>query len=78
MSVEPVELDNSPSQGMLTAFSQGTVGMISHVSRFNYDYNKKYYAGFSFRRDGSSLAPESRWGNFWSVSAAWKVSRGTI
>ncbi|MEZ5019621.1 MAG: hypothetical protein R2756_05800 [Bacteroidales bacterium] len=41
--------------------------MISYVSRFNYDYNKSTYAGFSFRRDGSSrLAPESRWGNFWS------------
>ena len=49
--------------------------MISYISRVNYDYNKKYYAGFSFSRDGSSrLATESRWGNFWSVSGAWKVS----
>lgn len=69
-----VELDNFSVSRYVDGLSQG-YRMISYVSRFNYDYNKKYYAGFSFRRDGSSrLAPESRWGNFWSVSAAWKVS----
>lgn len=69
-----VELDNFSVSRYVDGLSQG-YRMISYVSRFNYDYNKKYYAGLSFRRDGSSrLAPESRWGNFWSVSAAWKVS----
>jgi TonB-linked SusC/RagA family outer membrane protein len=69
-----VELDNFSVSRYVDGLSQG-YRMISYVSRFNYDYNKKYYLGLSFRRDGSSrLAPESRWGNFWSVSAAWKVS----
>jgi TonB-linked SusC/RagA family outer membrane protein len=69
-----VELDNFSVSRYAEGYSRG-YRMISYVSRFNYDYNKKYYAGFSFRRDGSSrLATESRWGNFWSVSGAWKVS----
>ena len=30
----------------------------------------------SFRRDGSSkLGPETRWGNFWSVSGAWSINK---
>ena len=69
-----VELDNFSVSRSADGYSRG-YRMISYVSRFNYDYDKKYYAGISFRRDGSSrLAPESRWGNFWSVSGAWKVS----
>ena len=49
--------------------------MLSYISRLNYNYDNKYYFGLSFRRDGSSrLKPENRWGNFWSLSSAWKVS----
>lgn len=48
--------------------------LLSYLSRINYNYNHLYYASASFRRDGSSrLSPESRWGNFWSVSGAWRV-----
>jgi len=69
-----VELDNFSVTRYIDGKAEGS-RMISYISRFNYDYNKKYYAGISFRRDGSSkLAPESRWGNFWSVSGAWKIS----
>lgn len=70
-----VELDNFSVTRYIDGLSEGA-RMISYISRFNYDYNKKYYAGASFRRDGSSkLAPDSRWGNFWSVSGAWKISQ---
>ena len=49
--------------------------MISYVSRFNYDYDDRYYIAGSYRRDGSSrLSPENRWGNFWSVSGMWHMS----
>ena len=49
--------------------------MISYVSRLNYDYDSRYYIAGSFRRDGSSrLAPQNRWGNFWSVSGMWHVT----
>ena len=47
--------------------------LVSCLGRVNYNFNNKYYAGVSFRRDGSSrLAKDNRWGNFWSVSAAWR------
>ena len=47
--------------------------MVSWLGRLNYNYDNRYYAGFSFRRDGSSrLSKDNRWGNFWSVSAAWR------
>lgn len=50
--------------------------MVSYVGSFNYGYNDRYYAGVSFRRDGSSrLAPDTRWGNFWALSASWRVSQ---
>jgi len=69
-----IELDNFSVSRYIEGESYGS-RMISYISRVNYDYDRKYYAGFSFRRDGSSkLATEARWGNFWSVSGAWKVS----
>lgn len=69
-----VELDNFSVSKSVEGYSSGS-RMLSYISRFNYDFKKKYYAGFSYRMDGSSrLAPESRWGNFWSVSGAWKIS----
>ncbi len=47
--------------------------LASWLGRVNYNYDNKYYAGVSFRRDGSSrLSKDNRWGNFWSVSAAWR------
>ena len=50
--------------------------MMSLLGNVNYDYDNRYYASASFRRDGSSrLGPDSRWANFWSVSAAWRLSR---
>jgi TonB-linked SusC/RagA family outer membrane protein len=48
--------------------------MVSYLTRVNYDYKNKYYLGGSFRTDGSSrLHKDSRWGSFWSVSAAWRM-----
>jgi TonB-linked SusC/RagA family outer membrane protein len=45
-------------------------------SRLNYDYNEKYFASFSVRRDGSSkFYKDNRWGNFYSVSGAWRLDQ---
>ncbi len=47
-----------------------------YIGRVNYDYDNKYYGSVSYRRDGSSrFAPEHRWGNFWSLSGAWVVTK---
>lgn len=50
--------------------------LMSYVASVNYSYGDKYYASFSFRRDGSSrLSPDTRWGNFWSLSGSWRLSQ---
>lgn len=50
--------------------------MLSLLSRVNYSYDDKYYGSASFRRDGSSrFGDNKRWGTFWSVSGAWRVSK---
>lgn len=44
--------------------------------RAQYDYDTKYFASASYRRDGSShFHPKHRWGNFWSIGGAWIVSK---
>ena len=46
------------------------------LSRVQYDDNNTFFVSASFRRDASSrFAPEYRWGNFWSASAAWIISK---
>ncbi|CAN5166582.1 TonB-dependent receptor [soil metagenome] len=48
--------------------------IISFLGRLTYNYNSKYYLTASFRRDGSSkFGANHRWGNFPSVSAAWRI-----
>jgi len=50
-----------------------TIGIITRAS---YDFDEKYYASASYRRDASSrFHPDNRWGNFWSVSAAWDMAK---
>ncbi len=47
----------------------------SYISRIQYGYADKYYASASYRMDGSSrFHPDSRWGDFWSVGASWRIS----
>ena len=47
-----------------------------YFSRINYDFNEKYFASFSARRDGSSkFYKDTRWGTFYSVSAAWRLDQ---
>ncbi|MDR0834800.1 MAG: TonB-dependent receptor, partial [Candidatus Symbiothrix sp.] len=46
------------------------------LGRVQYNYDSKYFASASFRRDGSSrFHPEHRWGNFWSVGGAWLLDK---
>jgi len=49
---------------------------ISYFSRINYDYQNKYLASFSARRDGSyAFGTNNKFGNFFSGSAGWIVSK---
>ena len=49
--------------------------LISYIGRLNYEYDHKYLLSAAFRRDGSSkFGPNTKYGNFPSVSAGWIVS----
>lgn len=50
--------------------------MESYLGRINYNYGNRYLLTGTFRRDGSPyFGADNRWGNFPSVSAAWRVSQ---
>ena len=55
--------------------SLGSRSIISYFGRINYDYKSRYMVSLNFRRDGlSALGANNKWGNFWGVSAAWRIS----
>lgn len=50
--------------------------MLSYLGRVTYAYDDKYLFNATFRRDGTSkVAKARRWGNFPSMSLAWRISR---
>lgn len=50
--------------------------LLAWYARLNYSLSDKYMAMGSFRREGSSkFGKNHRWGNFWSLSAGWRLSR---
>lgn len=47
---------------------------LSFFCRGEYNFNYKYYAEFSARREGSSkFGKNSKWANFWSVGLMWNA-----
>ena len=64
-------IDNKMGYGYNNSYA--TAGFIGRV---NYDYDEKYFASISYRRDGSSrFHKDNRWGNFYSASAAWVINK---
>ena len=52
-----------------------TERLFAIYARANYSYKDKYMLSATFRHEGSSkFAADNRWGNFWAVSAGWRVS----
>ena len=50
--------------------------LAGYFTQLLYDYQSKYFFSASYRRDGSSrFAPETRWGNFWSLGTSWRIDR---
>ena len=74
----------SPKITELNAFAK-VVAAASRTQNYNvegffanlqYDYNNKYFASASFRRDATSrFHKDHMWGNFWSVGGAWLISQ---
>ncbi len=67
------ELVNFTTTNSLTSYTDKyrTEG---YFARLNYNLNEKYFISGSYRYDGSSkFYQDTRWGGFWSVSAAWRM-----
>lgn len=70
-----IELINFTTTNELTSYTS-EYHSEGYFSRVNYNFDNKYFASASFRRDGSSkFFKDVRWGNFWSVSAAWRLDK---
>ena len=49
--------------------------LLSYFTRWNYNFDSKYYVTFTMRADGSSIFGKgNRWGYFPSASIAWRIS----
>ncbi len=67
------ELVNFTTTNSLTSYTDKyrTEG---YFARLNYNLAEKYFISGSYRYDGSSkFYQDTRWGGFWSVSAAWRM-----
>ncbi len=65
----------SPSSATNTGSVYTNARLSSYFGRLDYTYDDKYIIGATIRRDGSSdFSPSARWGNFPSISGAWRIS----
>ena len=75
----------SPDVPELNAVAKTGDPAKSYTSRYNvegfflsaqYNYDQKYFASASYRRDASSIFHKDHmWGNFWSLGAAWLINK---
>lgn len=76
---DPFFISDNLVSGSYTTFTSGggifKSGFVSYFGRINYDFNSKYFAQVSFRRDGqSALSKDVRFGNFPGASIGWRIS----
>ncbi len=68
-----------PDAGVGTAQSYGSgtgYSLISYFGKLNYNYNDKYLASLTVRRDGSSrFGRNNRYATFPSVSLGWRINQ---
>ena len=70
------ELNGALIDGSQSSSYKSEYNNEGYFSRLMYDYDNKYYLSASFRRDASSrFAKANRWGNFWSLGAAWLINK---
>jgi TonB-linked SusC/RagA family outer membrane protein len=69
------ELDAGPTDGQWNGGTSSLWAIRSFYGNANYDYRDKYLVSGSLRYDGTSRLPSnSRWGLFYSVAGAWRIS----
>ena len=75
-STDNLELNGAVVDGKSVSSSFGEYVNEGYFVRGMYEYDGRIFASASYRRDASSrFHPDNRWGNFWSVGAAWILNR---
>ncbi|MBO9634259.1 MAG: SusC/RagA family TonB-linked outer membrane protein, partial [Chitinophagaceae bacterium] len=68
-------IDNAGSPGTVTSFKSDW-SLLSYFGNLIYDYDKKYFATFTARRDGSSrFGANKRYANFWAIGLTWDITK---
>lgn len=71
-------IDEMPNLSTPVDMTSGTdtYSKEGYFGRVNYDLDSRYNLSLSYRRDGTSrMAPDKRWGNFWSFGAGWNLAQ---
>jgi TonB-linked SusC/RagA family outer membrane protein len=63
-------------QAQMQSRKEITQRLMAFFGRANYSFKDRYLAAATIRREGSSkFAVNKRWGNFWQLSGAWRLSK---
>ncbi len=77
-SITIPDSDNTDPENVNNFTGRGEAGenaLVSLIGRLDYSYKDKYFFTGTIRRDGSSkFGADTRYGNFPSVAASWRVS----
>lgn len=69
------ELNGAITDGSMSSYTSA-INRQGFLFRAQYDYDQKYFGSLSYRRDGSSkFNKNNRWGDFYSISGAWILSK---
>lgn len=69
------ELDAAAKKADASSYTE-EYNVEGYFGSVQYNYDDRYFASASYRRDASSrFAKDRRWGDFWSVGAAWLVNK---
>jgi len=70
------EIDAAANQQYKSGSYTSEYNVEGWFGRVLYNYDEKYFADASYRRDASSrFAKDNRWGSFWSVGAGWLINK---
>ena len=70
------ELDGAVVDGQGSTSYKTEYNNEGYFFRGMYDWDERYFASGSIRRDASSrFHPDNRWGTFWSLGGAWRLSK---
>ena len=74
-SIDNNELSGAVVDGESSSSSKSMYNNEGYLARAQYDYANRVFVNLSYRRDASSrFHPDHRWGNFWSIGAAWLIN----